>query len=176
MATVSTAQRPLAPHRPRMTGSKAEGRQGVLPSVVQMVQASGQGLPARWVGHISPACFLMLMDVAAQVSACSRATLTASKPEHRLTLQVLKIKEPGTLCYLKPGLQLSPPSMFNAATLSPMYCSERSSMAIVSCPLFFLSVCVLGLGQLDLWRIVENLRSPQATKRICFVLFVLVHG
>ena len=30
----------------------------------------------------------------AQVSACSRATLTASKPERRLTLQVNNTKDP----------------------------------------------------------------------------------
>jgi hypothetical protein len=87
-----------------MTGSKAEGRQGVLPSVVQMVQTSGQGLPARWVGPVSPVYFVILMDMAPQVSACSRATLTASKPEHRLTLQVYKIKEPETSFYLTPAL------------------------------------------------------------------------
>ena len=81
----------------------AEDRQGVLPSAVQMVQTSGQGLPVRWVGRISPACFLIL--TAGQVSACSRATLTASKPEHRLPLQVNKIKEPDTfvLFILRPS-------------------------------------------------------------------------
>ena len=34
------------------------------------------------------------MGMVAQVSACSRVTLTASKPEHRLTLQVNNIKDP----------------------------------------------------------------------------------
>ena len=48
----------------------------------------------------------MFLDLtAAQVSACSRATLTASEPEHRLTLQVNKIKEPGTSYYLSSGLR-----------------------------------------------------------------------
>jgi hypothetical protein len=117
-ATVSIAQRRLALRRPRTTGSKAEDRQGVLPSVVQMVQTSGQGLPARWVGHISPACFLILM--AAQVSACSRATLTASKPEHRLTLQVNKIKEPILSCYLSSGLQANTNCLLQARSKRPL--------------------------------------------------------
>ncbi len=38
----------------------------------------------------------------AQVSACSRATLTASKPELRITLQVNKIKDPETFVLFNP--------------------------------------------------------------------------
>ena len=56
--------------------------------------------------------FLDLTGMAAQANACSRATLTASKPEHRLTLQVNKIKDPETFVLFNPGLrpntQMSP--------------------------------------------------------------------
>jgi hypothetical protein len=50
-------------------------------------------------------------------------------------------------------------------------------MTIVSCPpFFFLYPFVFRVLGLDFRRVVENLRSPKAMKRVCFVLCVLVRG